>query len=64
MEDNYKEVYFHLYCPNCKHTDADAWDDPCDECLNNPSNIDSHKPINYDGPEIIKKVRREKNNER
>ena len=44
---NYKEVYFNEYCSKCKYKDTLESDDPCDECLTNPSNIDSHKPINF-----------------
>ncbi len=44
---NYKEVYFNEYCSKCKYKDTSEADDPCDECLNNPSNVDSHKPVNF-----------------
>ena len=47
MMNNYKEVYFNEYCSKCKYKDTLESDDPCDECLTNPSNIDSHKPINF-----------------
>lgn len=43
-----KEVYFGLYCDRCTHRDCDEGDDPCDECLNDPSNTDSHKPVNFE----------------
>lgn len=48
---NEKEVYFHEYCHSCEY--FDKVDDngllvvKCEECLSTPSNIDSHKPINY-----------------
>ena len=42
-----REVYYHLWCPKCEHWNLKGDDDPCDECLNQPYNIDSHKPINY-----------------
>lgn len=47
METYTKEVYYYLYCDTCINRDTDAGDDPCNECLNNPYNDDSHKPINY-----------------
>ncbi len=47
MENNYKEVLYHKYCRNCEHWDILDGDDPCDECLDNPVNLYSHKPIHY-----------------
>ncbi|MEG1523859.1 MAG: hypothetical protein RR475_02405 [Clostridia bacterium] len=48
MESKNKEVYFDQYCHTCKH-DAEPEDsDACNECLNNPSNVDSHKPVNWE----------------
>ena len=45
MEDTYKEVYFGEYCKNCKYWEKKETDDPCDECLDNPVNLYSHKPV-------------------
>lgn len=42
-----KEVRFDLYCSICKHAKLGEQDDPCFECLQHPSNIDSHKPVNF-----------------
>lgn len=42
-----KEVYFHQYCPRCLYKEAPEGEDPCNECLANPSNEYSHKPINF-----------------
>lgn len=47
MEDNYKEVYFHKYCKTCKHSKVKATEDPCDECLATPANVNSHKPVKW-----------------
>ena len=48
MEESYKEVYFDQYCKNCKYEKMKETDNPCDECLNNPVNLYSHKPIMYE----------------
>jgi hypothetical protein len=48
IEDVTKEVYFHEYCPTCKHKKKRAAEDPCNECLTYPSNINSHKPVNWE----------------
>lgn len=47
MEDIYKEVYFDQYCKTCKHEKTKEEDDPCDECLNEPVNLFSHKPAKW-----------------
>ena len=48
MEDTYKEVYYGDYCMTCKHWDLPEDEDPCHECLNEPVNLYSHKPVYYE----------------
>lgn len=48
MEGDLKEVFFDKYCKNCKHSDTIEQDDPCFECLANPGNVDSHKPVKFE----------------
>ena len=48
---SYKEVYFDQYCKSCKHKDLKETEEPCDECLSEPTNLDSHKPVRYDKKE-------------
>lgn len=48
MEEGYKEVYFNEYCEKCKYKDKKEDDTPCDECLSNPVNVHSHKPVKYE----------------
>jgi hypothetical protein len=40
-----KEVWFDEYCKTCEHCDKSEGDYPCCDCLNQPYNNDSHKPI-------------------
>lgn len=47
MEFIDKEVYFDKYCKTCAHRDLPESEDPCHECLQNPSNVNSHKPVNH-----------------
>ena len=42
-----KEVNFRLYCPKCKYYNDKAEDEPCNSCLAQGYNIDSHKPVEY-----------------
>ena len=39
-----KEVYFDEYCKQCVHWQLNEDEEPCNECLDEPYNIDSHKP--------------------
>ena len=47
-DNEQKEVYFHLYCNKCKHKDVKDVKDPCNECLDNPYNDHSHKPVKFE----------------
>lgn len=46
--ENLKEVYYYLYCSRCKYKDLPGFDDPCDTCLENPFQVDSHKPREFE----------------
>lgn len=48
MEPHYKEVYFDRYCKNCKHLYVKETEHPCDECLEEPINMGSHKPVKWE----------------
>ena len=50
-QQSYKEVYFHEYCKSCKHEKVKDKDEPCNECLSEPTNLDSHKPVKYEKKE-------------
>lgn len=47
-ENRSKFVEFSTYCHTCKHEDKKESEDPCYDCLDNPTNIDSHKPVNWE----------------
>ena len=49
MEEIIKEkiVHFDEYCKKCVHWEEDDAGDTCNECLNNPSNENSHKPVKF-----------------
>lgn len=48
MEEVFKEVYFDKYCKKCKHCELEDLEDPCNECLTNPVNTYSHKPVKFE----------------
>lgn len=43
-----KEVWFDVYCQQCKNYEKSESEDPCWECLNQGWNEDSHKPIRFE----------------
>ena len=45
MDNDYKEVYFDKYCKTCKHSKKKDNEEPCDECLESPTNLNSHRPV-------------------
>ena len=46
--ENMKFVEFELYCRNCKYYEKREDEDPCFECLENPVNVYSHKPVKWE----------------
>jgi hypothetical protein len=60
MINDQKEVYFDKYCPSCVNREEDEFDvnSACFDCLDNPTNQDSHKPVMYkeDKSQTDKKV--------
>lgn len=47
MEYVYKEVFFDKYCKTCEYKELSEEDEKCNECLNNPVNLYSHRPVNW-----------------
>lgn len=48
MNEGYKEVRFDLYCESCKYKELKDTEDPCHDCLDEPINLHSHKPVKYE----------------
>ena len=46
-----KFVNFEYYCNICKYKDTPEFDEPCHECLANPVNYESMKPIKWEKKE-------------
>lgn len=55
MEYIDKIINFDKYCKTCKYSDLEEVEDPCNDCLDNPTNMNSKKPIHYEEDE--KKVK-------
>lgn len=48
MVSNYKEVYYDPYCSKCEHMKKTEEEEPCAECLNNPVNEWTHRPVKFE----------------
>lgn len=46
-----KFVEFDKYCGTCIHKNEKEDSDTCDECLSNPTNVYSRKPVNWKSSE-------------
>lgn len=46
-----KIVRYDRYCKTCKHWELDQSEEPCNECLENPTNTHSRKPVKYEKKE-------------
>lgn len=45
MENIYEEVDFKTYCKTCVYKEQDGKFDPCNDCLAEPMNTNSTKPV-------------------
>lgn len=50
----YKVVYFHDYCNKCKHQKLKDTEEPCNECLESPTNWNTHRPVKYEEKETTR----------
>lgn len=55
MEYPEKFVEFDKFCETCKYKDIKQDEEPCNECLENPVNEHSIKPIKYEKQETKEK---------
>lgn len=47
MQNELKEVYFGEYCNKCVFLELSESEDPCWDCLKQPVNEHSHKPVRF-----------------
>ena len=47
MDNDYQECNFETYCKTCKYKDIKEVEDPCNECLDEPMNLYTDKPVKY-----------------
>ena len=54
-------VQFDEYCKKCAYYKRSESEDPCWECLDNPVNEDSRRPVNFKENKKSKKERKHEN---
>lgn len=47
VDEYYKEVKFNKYCKLCKYKNQKESESPCDDCLSEPVNTNSEKPVYF-----------------
>ena len=47
-DEGLKEVRYDKYCLSCKHWNTPMGKDPCNECLDIPTNQYSEKPVKFE----------------
>lgn len=47
IDCNDREVRFDLYCPKCKYEQNSEMENPCHDCLENPVNDGTDKPVEF-----------------
>ena len=53
LDHNHRIVDFNDYCPKCKHSNVNENEYPCDECLDNPVNEGTDKPVKFEKKEWL-----------
>lgn len=48
MENREKIVAFDIWCQKCKHREKKEEQEPCCDCLDEPVNIYSHRPVYWE----------------
>ena len=48
MHTRTHEAKYYEYCEKCKYQRVVETDDPCNECLTQPVNVDSRRPIRFE----------------
>lgn len=51
VDSDLREVNYEKYCIICKHAECPEHEDPCFECLDNPLNYCTEKPVKWEEKE-------------
>lgn len=59
MERSHEKIVSFIFCKWCTNKDTDQTKEPCADCLDHPSNIDSRRPIHFaDNGSLPKKFKK------
>lgn len=47
MIENHEHIVNFAYCKFCEHKNNPEKDEPCADCLENPVNVESHRPVHF-----------------
>ena len=48
LDSEYREVRYDIYCEQCKHKEETGYESVCEECLDNPTNLYTDKPVKFE----------------
>lgn len=48
FDSEYREVDFNTYCPKCKDWKTEENEEPCNDCLEHPTNLYTDKPTRFE----------------
>lgn len=56
MENSHEKIVDFTYCKYCIHRKKKESDTPCDDCLDNPVNTDSRRPLYFKANGLFEKL--------
>lgn len=48
LDSEYREVRYDIYCEQCKYKEEIDYESVCEECLDNPTNLYTDKPVKFE----------------
>jgi len=60
MNNNHQKIVDFSYCRYCEHYKKKESDLPCDDCLDNPVNTESARPVYFKSTGLLEKILRQR----
>lgn len=61
MEQNHEKIVNFAYCRFCEHSKEKETSEACADCLENPVNIDSQRPVRFKDNGSLERIRKSLN---
>ena len=58
--NNHQRIVDFTYCRYCVHLKKQESESPCDDCLDNPVNTDSRRPVYFKSTGLLERIARQK----